>query len=64
MSVMYMIKLAACDDTTELHMALTDTEADTVRRIAAASVAASEHSCQPVLMVTASRHLTGQDEED
>lgn len=58
---MYLIRLSGCDAVTKLHMDLTDAEADTVRRIAAASTAASELSCEPVLSLTLS---TGQDEED
>lgn len=48
----YSVVVSGCDDSTEVEVELTDTEAATVRRIAGLVTEASEYGCQPVMRIT------------
>jgi hypothetical protein len=46
-----LVVVAGCDDETEAAVDLTPNEYAALRRVAAATVEASEYGCQPILQV-------------
>lgn len=47
----YMISLCGCDDTTQFHVELDETEAALVRRLVALAAEASGYGCMPTMEI-------------